>query len=217
MKRAVDIINKVLLYGFFIVAIVLLFVETERVSTLIIAWVSFFASLAFAWLLKVRDVDGTSWLYINIALWLNLIGEIMMYYSGFLFHYDKMIHIMVGVVLAKIVLEYYMKNSILKKDMVFLTVLGMLGLWEIYEYTLDTFFGFQSQGVLRNGIFAQSGFDDTMADLIWGSIGALAYLFFKKEKFGKMFREDIKRIEKISKRLGKKLHFFEFMKDLLKW
>jgi len=118
------------------------------------------------------------------------------------------LHLSLGIVLAMIVYGHYKQNSQLKKDAVFLTVLGMLALWEIYEFILDNFFGFQAQGVIRGGIFIQSPINDTMYDLIWGSIGVLIYLFFKQEKMDKVIKRNIKKEE---------IKFSTFLKNHLKW
>jgi uncharacterized membrane protein YjdF len=209
MKKGFDILNKILLYSFFIVAVVLLVRGSERISTMLVAFGMFIVSIAAAWTLKYKGISDKYWLWINIALALNLLGEIFAYYAGPLI-YDKLLHLLLGIVLAAIVFEYYKNNSVLKKDMAFLTVLGMLAIWEIYEYTLDVFFGFQSQGIVRGAIFTQSKIDDTMYDLIMGAIGAVTYLFFKKEKMVTVIRKNLKIIEKRSR-----LSFLKFIKKIL--
>jgi hypothetical protein len=196
MKKVLKILNKFLLYGFFVLGIILLFQGTGRISTMIIAFISFFSSILSSWIFKLKQIDEKYLLFINILLWLNLAGELYIYYFSPL-PFDKVLHISAGFFLAAIVYHYYLQNSTLKKDAIFLTVLGMLGLWEIYEYTMDTFFSFQLQGVITNGVWIQSQINDTMMDLIWGSIGALIYLIFKKEKINESIKRGIKKVNKI--------------------
>jgi len=205
----VNVLNKLLLYGLLIVGVALLFVETERVSTMIMAFGSFFFSVFLAWLLKTKGIEDKYLLYINIGLWFNMIGEMFAYYSGFMY-YDKALHFALGVLITSIVFSYYKNNSNLKKDAVFYTVLGTLALWEIYEYLVDSFFGFQSQGVFSNGIIMQSVIDDTMQDLIWGSIGSWSYLLSKKEKLGEAIKLEAKKIRKI-----REVHFSKVIKEIL--
>ncbi len=58
--------------------------------------------------------------------------------------------------------------------------------WEFYEFTMDRLYGFDLQHALP---YAADGLQDTMVDLIVGSVGALAAMFFegfrRAGKFGK--------------------------------
>lgn len=58
--------------------------------------------------------------------------------------------------------------------------------WEFYEFTMDRLYGFNMQ---RSAVFAADGLFDTMFDLILGSVGALAAMFFeafrRTGRFGK--------------------------------
>jgi hypothetical protein len=194
MKKWINIANRILLYGLFLAGVVLLFKGTGRISTMIMAFGSFIASVIIAWIFKVKKIDEKYLTYINVALWLNLLGEIIVYYSG-LFLYDKILHITLGYLLSIIIYNYFLENSKLKKDATFFAVMGLLAVWEIWEFSLDTFLGFQSQGVIRNNIFIMSPIDDTMYDLIWGAIGSLIYLFIKKERADLYVKKDVKKIK----------------------
>jgi len=104
-----------------------------------------------------------------------------------------------GIILSSIVYEYYKNNLKLKKSMVFLTVMGLFVVWEIYEFLGDSFFGFQMQGLIRNGIFLQSPIQDTMFDLIFGALGSILFFICKRDqknpapqnikKFGRGFKK----------------------------
>ena len=215
MKRPLDIINKLLLYGLFVLGAILLITGIGRTSTMVFAFEMFIASIASAWILKLKEVPRAQWywFWINLGLWTNILGELYFYYMTS-FPYDKVLHVGLGIVLAAIVFEYYQHNSKLKKDSVFLAVLGMLALWEIYEYFLDTFFHTQLQGVIVNGVWLQTPMQDTMYDLIMGSIGAITYLILKKEKVNTIIKKELKKINKLNKKGSSP---FLILKEILYW
>ena len=143
-------------------------------------------------------------LFINIALWLNILGEFALYYNGYVLYYDKVLHFSLGIIIAAIVYDYYTKTLGPKKDAVFFTVLGLLAIWEIYEYALMNFMGFPLMGVTSQGAIIQSAIDDTMMDLIFGSIGAGIYLIFRKEQIYRKTIHQVKKIKKSGIRILKK-------------
>ncbi|MEK6885362.1 MAG: hypothetical protein AABX17_00160 [Nanoarchaeota archaeon] len=212
MKKVIDFINKILLYGFFITGVLLIIYSSPRINTIITAFESFIGSIILAWLLKFRKLDGNHWIFINLALWVNLLGEIIAYYSGILV-YDKVLHLLVGILISAIIYEYYRNNSVLSYDSVFFSALGVLAAWEIWEFFIDTTFGTQLQGVIRADSYVLSKIDDTMWDLILGSLGILSLIFFKKEKMGSIIRKDIRMIGEIHK---KRVRFWPFVKKILR-
>jgi hypothetical protein len=199
MKKVWTILNRILVYGFFAMGVILFFYGTGRISTMLTAFGSFIASVIIAWILNFKKIDKKYMLYINFTLWANLLGEVAWYYHNVIL-YDKLIHLTAGLVLSSMIHDYYSNNSNLKKDSIFFTVMGLLAVWEIYEYILDSFFGFQSQGVVRNSMFTQLPLDDTMLDLVWGAIGSLSYLFFKKEKIDLAIKKDVEKTKELVKR-----------------
>ncbi|MFA7708470.1 MAG: hypothetical protein WCX73_05965 [Candidatus Pacearchaeota archaeon] len=195
MKNLGYVINKVLFYGLLIMGIILVFFGTGRISTTLTAFGSFIASFIISNFIKNKKIPKNYELLINLALWLNLLGEIIFYYGGVLY-YDKILHLTLGIFLSSILYVYYSNN--LKKDklMIFFGVLGILALWEVYEYAIQIFFNFPAMGLVRNGVFIQSPFDDTMYDLIFGMFGSLIFLFFKKESADRIIEEEIKILKK---------------------
>lgn len=183
MGRVIEILNKILFYGFLVVGFVYLFFDLSNRYLIIIAFGSFFASWLLAWVIKRRGLHSKYEIFINIALWLNVLGEIIFYYHNSEY-YDKFLHFSVSLLMTVLIYEYYSKSPKIKKDMVFFTILGMLSLWEIYEYIVMVFFGIPTQGIVRKGGFVQSPIDDTMMDLIYGAIGSIVYLIFKIEFLG---------------------------------
>lgn len=104
--------------------------------------------------------------------------------------YDLILHFSSGILLVfaahfvyeRIVSRYKNANVPLMVILMlcFFTSIACAGLWEIWEYSGDTLFGLTSQG---------SGIDDTMTDIIAGSIGSLIgttilWLMLKPKKDG---------------------------------
>jgi hypothetical protein len=209
MKKWVGIVNKVIVYGFFVAGVILLFNGTGRITTTLTAFISFIAAVLFSWLFKIKGLNENYLIFVNLGLLLNVFGELIAYYSGILF-YDKILHFLIGLLITLIVYDYYKKNSNLKGDAVFFTTMGLLGLWEIYEYVLDTYFGFTLQGIIRSNSFVQTGLADTIMDMIWGAIGSLGYLFFKKEKVDATIKKNVSKIKNIKPLVSKKAQINNF-------
>jgi hypothetical protein len=185
-KSILKIINYILFFGFLAFGIFLLFIETSKILRTITVLASFFASWALLYVLRQRKINEKYWIIINLALWLNIAGELTLYWGGSSLYYDKFLHLVLGALITLLVYEHYLKNLKPEKDAVFFTVLGMLALWEIFEFTLDSLFQTNFQGVFTNGVFTQSPITDTMYDLICGSIGSIIVLFFKKNNIIKI-------------------------------
>jgi len=65
--------------------------------------------------------------------------------------------------------------------MILFTVIGLFAIWEFYEYAGTLIFDYPFVGVYHDGIMIMSSYDDTMWDMIFGTLGSLLYLIFKKE------------------------------------
>ncbi|MEK6856210.1 MAG: hypothetical protein AABX66_03575 [Nanoarchaeota archaeon] len=180
MRKPFNILNNLLTYGFLVVLAFLLFFNNATISLTFFMIGSFIASLVSAFILKNRGVSGTGSFefFINLFLWLNVFGEMGLFYTGITF-YDKIVHFGVGILITSIVFRYYQKSLTVKKELIFLTVLGIFALWEIYEYLLLILFNYPAVGVTNNGIAIMSHLDDTMFDMIFGAIGSISTLFFK--------------------------------------
>jgi len=180
--KILDIINKLLFYGFFALFLVFLFFDTEygivtgyAIGSFIVVWI---CSIIF----KAGNINKNLLILISISFWLNIIGEFIFYYTKIIPYYDKSLHILVPIFLTIIVLDYFKSNSIkTSKSIIFFIILGMLAFWEIYEYLMFIFFSIPLQGVYINKIEVVSRIDDTMIDLIFGVVGTLGYLIFQKE------------------------------------
>ena len=139
------------------------------------------------YILKKSSIKVSSYLYLFVLLFIFLsmfLGKILGFYYTFP-RWDKMLHILSGFIL--VLIGFVMFFILSKKDMtgkipsivivlfaLFFSV-AMAGVWEIFEFTTDSIFGFTSQN---------ESLLDTMGDIISGTVGAiiasiLGYLHLK--------------------------------------
>lgn len=107
--------------------------------------------------------------------------------------YDIVIHFLSGILLGA--MGHFLCRLLCKKMQAVLPIAvsvlfavffaaACAGLWEIYEYCTDVFFGLETQSSS-----AQSAIDDTMQDIIAGTVSAALYgcglaLFLRKKRSG---------------------------------
>ncbi len=132
------------------------------------------------------ELDLLAILFIVATLFL---GELHGYYTLF-WWWDSLLHISSGLLLgmAGFMLVYTLseeKKVHLKMKPGFVALFALVfaiaigAVWEIFEFSMDTIFGFHMQ---------TSGLIDTMGDLIVDTLGALiisvlGYFFIRKKKF----------------------------------
>ena len=121
-----------------------------------------------------------------------MLGEIRLFYYNLTF-FDKIIHLCTGILIAAIIYKYLQVNSNNNKYIAFLTVLGLVAIWEIYEYFIYAFFDHQLIGVTNNRKLIMPAYEDTIWDLIFDGIGAMLYLIFKREKIGDKIKKLVNR------------------------
>ena len=97
--------------------------------------------------------------------------------------YDKILHFIQPMLFSSIVLYSIFPLKIDLKWMLaftFFIVIGVLGLFEIGEYLLDIAFDWRLQGVYllqgENLSLLMNRIDDTMIDMIIGTLGTLVYI-----------------------------------------
>jgi hypothetical protein len=110
--------------------------------------------------------------------------------------YDKILHFVLPMMLSSAVLHMILELK-LKLNwaliFTFFIVSGSVGIFEIGEYALDSFFDLKLQGVVLRNIqefgdkleFIQEPLDDTMIDMSLGMLGSIFYistiaLFYRK-------------------------------------
>jgi len=148
MNKTIQLVNKGLFYGMFICGVVFAFLENNLIFLFFILIPSVIVSWFAAKILEFKDLSPDYELPINIALWLNILGEMYFYYN--FQYYDKVLHLTIPFLITIIIYEYISKNAKdhkPKKEIVFFTVLGMTALFEILEYFLYTILQYPLVGV----------------------------------------------------------------------
>lgn len=148
MNKTIQLVNKGLFYGMFICGVVFAFLENNLIFLFFILIPSVIVSWFAAKILEFKDLSPDYELPINIALWLNILGEMYFYYN--FQYYDKVLHLAIPFLITIIIYEYISKNAKdhkPKKEIVFFTVLGMTALFEILEYFLYTILQYPLVGV----------------------------------------------------------------------
>jgi RsiW-degrading membrane proteinase PrsW (M82 family) len=148
MNKTIQLVNKGLFYGMFICGVVFAFLENNLIFLFFILIPSVIVSWFAAKILEFKDLSPDYELPINIALWLNILGEMYFYYN--FQYYNKVLHLAIPFLITIIIYEYISKNAKdhkPKKEIVFFTVLGMTALFEILEYFLYTILQYPLVGV----------------------------------------------------------------------
>lgn len=109
---------------------------------------------------------------IVLSLYIHLAGEYYSWYLIFYPYYDKFAHTISGITVALLgftavlLIDRYTENNFNRPliiFMIFMITMAFGAVWEIIEFTMDTFFGGQMQ----------HGNTDTMLDMIFVMFGAI--------------------------------------------
>ena len=137
-------------------------------------------------------------LLVALSLYLHIAGGVRGFYEIYYPYYDKVAHLISGITVsvlafvAVLLLDRFSRLNLSRRmivGFVIIFAMAMEGFWEIYEWTFDTFLG----------TTLQHGLDDTMLDMIFVLVGAVAvalagnrYLseFSKEELTRKMVHEE---------------------------
>lgn len=151
------------------------------------------------------EFDFITTLFLFVSL---LLGDFMDFYSKF-WWWDKVLHTLSGFLIGLLgfLIIYSLRFSqkvIMSPSMTILFSytfsMGIAAIWEIIEYTIDSFFGTNMQ---------RSGLVDTMWDMIVASIGAIliSILGFIYLKYGKgiLFKNMILRMQKLNVKVKKRI------------
>lgn len=104
-------------------------------------------------------------------------------------NYDKILHLIIPILISSIIFFIVNKQNLNLKWKIAITLMftiGVLTIFEIIEYALDTLWNFQLQGVYVRDITGLEKFniimdknDDTMIDLILGIFGSMIFSSYK--------------------------------------
>jgi hypothetical protein len=109
---------------------------------------------------------------IVLSLYIHLAGEYFEWYVTFYPYYDKIAHVIAGITVALIgftsvlLLDRYTKNNFDRYMIILMIILFTMAFgafWEIFEFTMDTFFATN----------LQHGNTDTMLDLLSDLLAAI--------------------------------------------
>jgi hypothetical protein len=121
-------------------------------------------------------------LFIGLAIWLNALAYTYLYQQYLYFGY--IVHFTVSILITFTIYDYYKKNfktgKIYLVIFIFLTVIGIVGMWEVFEYFDDIIFHIHLQGIIVSTKFLVYPIDDTMWDVTIGAIGSLLALIVKE-------------------------------------
>lgn len=122
------------------------------------------------------------------AIFIALFGFLLSPFYFIYPNYDKILHFVMPIMAGSFF--FYMINKLKismkwKLTFTFVSLLAMIGFFEVAEYSLDLLFNLQLQGVylrdvsgLNKVAVIQGGLDDTMIDMVFGLIGSLVYVFY---------------------------------------
>ena len=124
---------------------------------------------------KVHISEYFSFIYIIFVFLAHYLGVVESFYGEYAY-YDKMVHTLSGV-LASYAAYLFLQTKGIKDtllNVIFIISFTFLcaGMWEIFEFTANIFFGGDAQKV------AETGVNDTMWDIIVAFIGSLLFIIF---------------------------------------
>lgn len=174
-------INQILLYSLLLGGIFFFFFGYIHENDYI--YLGFFASFLFGlfikkFIIEKYKLDEKYFTFILILLCLNMAGE---YYLYNLRGLDKLMHFSGAILGTSILLELFKKTRRkIKKINIWLIIVGLSVLWELFDWVLFYYFNLPIMGVWINGQMIVSPYKDTLLDIIWCSVGSFVYLILKK-------------------------------------
>ena len=101
-------------------------------------------------LMDKLKVNGNYKIFVGLAVWLNALSYVY-FYQKYLFSGYPM-HFIDSILITCIIYDYLKKNIKARKIyvfvFVFLTVVGILSMWEVYEYLADVILHIHLQGLI---------------------------------------------------------------------
>lgn len=176
MGKILKILNAIVVFGFLAVSLAVFVTHTNN-GTIVLTFFTSTLTLGLVWWLIRREnlADEYLLLYV-IPLWLNLFGELNLFYNPASMHYDKFAHLINGALFTAIIYAYYKTKYQVSKELLFFAFLGLSVLWEIYEFILWSWLDIPFVGVILNSVMVMDPYTDTLLDLIFGAIGSSIYL-----------------------------------------
>ncbi len=120
---------------------------------------------------KYSSIFTTVLLFVFFSMY---VGNILNIYKIISF-YDKLLHFFSGIIIGHIGFSIVRNVIDVKNNKLFLFIFiisfsaGCAAVWELYEFTTDSLFGFNSQN---------NSLNDTMYDIIYGILGSILWWMF---------------------------------------
>ena len=115
--------------------------------------------------------NKNEYLLVVVFGYLSWIGSIYLYTHSY--YYDKIIHLAFAFFIYSVIFNIVQIKEY-RIIFCFLATLGILGLWEIYEYFITNYFKLQMTGVFDDsGNCLLEEYKDSIFDMIYGSIGTM--------------------------------------------
>jgi len=166
-----DTAGKILMFMLFISGIYWAFLDFNKYT-----WMGFVGSFIFGMIaykfIKKSNLSQLYFLFIVLALWFNMLGEIYLYqFRGV----DKFLHLITAFMITFIISDLLKKKEKqVPKIFIFLAVVGCLALFEIFDYILFQYFGLtEIMGVWKAGEMIVSPLTDTISDIAFGAFGSI--------------------------------------------
>lgn len=190
---------------FIVAAIYLLMLgKLDRQVLLIGSLALTFIPELFTWLFKIKIPMVAQLMYALFLLCSQFLGSFLGAYTYFPW-WDIMLHVVSGVFVGyaalillltvdKTALIFKHKRKVLIVVFILTAVMSSTVIWEMIEFTGDTVFGLNAQlGSLQ----------DTMEDMIYGTLGGLAYILYIIKEMKSTKKTSIDRLLELNKKLIK--------------
>lgn len=131
--------------------------------------------------MKIKKYNTLYFLILAFIFCSMYVGNILNIYK-FVYFYDKVLHFISGSIISIIAVRIFMNYNNIYDEKIFTFIfivsfsIACAGIWEIYEYITDALFNFNSQNASLN---------DTMQDIICGTLGSLICFLPKVSFFNK--------------------------------
>lgn len=147
---------------------------------------------------KLNITPEMEFIYLIFIIFAQVLGSLMKFYDRF-YYFDKIVHFLsgflsafVGVYLLATLKKYDKKTIFFNSLFIIFTSLAVASLWEIFEFSCDTFLGNDAQRVIATGV------NDTMTDIIVALLASilvsLTYIYEEKNNKNFIIKRFIKRL-----------------------
>lgn|SRR5574344_1602735 len=147
---------------------------------------------------KLNITPEMEFIYLIFIVFAQVLGSLMKFYDN-VYCFDKVVHFLsgflsafVGIYLLTVLKKYDRKTILFNSLFIIFTSLAVASLWEIFEFSCDTFLGNDAQRVIATGV------NDTMIDIIVALLASIivsiTYIYEEKNNKNLVVKRFIKRL-----------------------